>query len=79
MSGRKPFGGTASDVAAASFRSMPAQKALSPAPVRMATRADASASKRVKASKRPVRTSVLMAFICAGRSMVTSTTAPVCS
>ena len=79
MIGRKPFGGTASDISAASFRSMPAQNAFGPAPVRIATRAESSASKRRNAANRPARTSLLMALSCAGRSIVTSTTAPVCS
>ena len=72
-------GGTASEVAAASFRSMPAQKALSPAPVRMATSAASSASKRSNASNRPRRTPASIALYAAGRSIVISATAPCCS
>ena len=72
----KPRGGTLSAVALASFRSMPAQNALSPAPVSIATLADGSSSKRFQAANSPARTSALIALRLSGLLMVMSATGP---
>ncbi len=57
-----------------SFRSSPAVKARSPAPVRMATRTSGSASRATKASARAARRALDMAFIASGRLRVTVAT-----
>ena len=72
--GMKPRGGTARPVALASFRSIPAQKARSPAPVSIATLADSSSSKRFQAANRPARTSALIALRLSGLLIVMSAT-----
>src|SRR5581483_3274502 len=68
--GRKPRGSTPSFISAISLRSAPAQNALSPAPVRMPTRRDLSASRRLQASKSPLRTPALRALRFSGRLIV---------
>ena len=58
------------------FRSAPAQKAFSPAPVSTMTRASSSASKRVYASCNATAVGPSTAFRRSWRSMLTSAAAP---
>ena len=68
--GNMSRGGTVSRSSVISFRSPPAQNALSPEPVRMATRSAGSRSKRSHAAKRPVRMSLPRALRASGRFKV---------
>ncbi len=61
---------------AASERSRPAQKALSPAAVRIATLAAGSASKRFHAARTPSRIAVFTTLRFSGRFRVTIATGP---
>src|SRR3954469_10704581 len=65
-----PRGGILRPCSEISFKSAPAQNALSPAPVNMAMRNAGSLSKRFQAGRRLSHTSLLSAFRCSGRSMV---------
>ena len=64
---------------AASDRSRPAQKALSPAAVRIATRAAGSASKRFQAASTPSRIAVFTTLRLSGRLSVMMATGPLIS
>src|SRR5947209_5687909 len=72
--GRKSTGTSVSEVSAISFRSPPAQKALSPAPVSTSTLAVSSSTKRRAPSHRPSRTALLNALRASGRLMVSHAT-----
>jgi hypothetical protein len=72
--GRKSSGGTVSAVSAISFRSPPAQNALSPAPVSTRTFAPESSLKRRAPANRPSRTAAFSALRASGRSMVSQAT-----
>src|SRR5207244_1367323 len=72
----KSGGGTVSAVSAISFRSPPAQNALSPAPVSTRTLAVSSSLKRRTPSYSPSRTAALSALRASGRSMVSQATPP---
>ena len=67
--GTKSGGGTVSAVSAISFRSPPAQNALSPAPVSTRTLAVLSPLKRRTPAYRPARTAALSALRASGREM----------
>jgi len=72
--GAKSFGGTLSAFCAISFKSPPAQNALSPTPVRTSTFAASSSLKRRTASKSPVRTALFSALRASGRLIVSQAT-----
>src|SRR3954452_16579434 len=72
--GRKSTGTSVSDVSAISFRSPPALKALSPAPVSTRTLAVSSSTKRRAPSQRPSRTALLNALRASGRLIVNQAT-----
>jgi len=72
--GRKSSGGTVSAVSAISFRSPPAQNALSPAPVSTSTLAPESSLKRRAPANRPSRTAAFSALRACGRSIVSQAT-----
>src|SRR5436190_24079467 len=72
--GRKSTGTSVSDVSAISFRSPPAQNALSPAPVRTSTLALSSSLKVRVPSHSPSRTALLNALRASGRLMVSQPT-----
>jgi hypothetical protein len=65
-----PPSGSASILAAISFRSAPAENAPPPAPVRMTTNTFSSASAAPKASASPRISSLISAFIRSGRFIV---------
>ena len=64
---------------AASPRSRPAQKALSPAPVRIATRAAGSPSKRRHAARTASRIALFTTLRFSGRLSVMTATSPLVS
>ena len=73
--GTKSGGGTVSATSAISFRSAPAQNALSPAPVSTSTLALSSVLKRRTPAYRPSLAAALSALRASGRSMVSQATA----
>src|ERR1039458_7500800 len=72
----KPLSVTGNSPAAKAFRSMPAEKALSPAPVKITTQTSSSLSHESSASPRAMAVARLMALRASGRLMVRISTCP---
>ncbi len=79
MSRRKASQSPISAISDASWRSQPAEKVVSPAPVMTRTKASSSSRKRCQAWWSSSAISRLIALCCSGRSYVSVTTCPSCS